>query len=140
MLDEKRVKLMTKIALSDKQDHRALEVAEEYTARDYVSMRLLRSWILDTIIYLILFAAVTIFIFYRYITTIHVSTLLMVLFLGLVFYALFLFIMMRSSGRRARKTYEKARTKYAAFSELMNQLRDMYEEDEKDSPQSEGDR
>lgn len=58
MLDEKRVKLMTKIALSDKKDHRDLEIAEEYTARDYVSMRLLQSFVIDTLLYLVLFAAV----------------------------------------------------------------------------------
>ncbi|MDD6578894.1 MAG: hypothetical protein PUE94_06265 [Lachnospiraceae bacterium] len=138
MLDEKRVKLMTKIALSDKKDHRDLEIAEEYTARDYVSMRLLQSFVIDTLLYLVLFAAVSIFVFYRYITTIHASTLLMAIFLGLVFYVLFLFVLMRASGHQARKTYDRAKTKRASFDKLMNELRDLYDEDEEqESPRSE---
>ena len=76
MLDENRVKRMTEVALYDKKEHHNIEIAEEYTGRNYVSMRLLRAWVLGTLMFLIFYGMIVLFIYYRYFTTIHVSTLI----------------------------------------------------------------
>lgn len=130
MLDENRVKRMTEVALYDKKEHHNIEIAEEYTGRNYVSMRLLRAWVLGTLMFLIFYGMIVLFIYYRYFTTIHVPTLITTLFVGVVCYVVFIFIILRTTGRHARNVYRRAKRIYKEFAELKKQLKQYYQAQE----------
>lgn len=128
MLDTERIRLMTGIAVQEKRDHRKLEIAEEYTKKDYISMRILRSFLLGTIFYLILYALVTLGVFYRFFTAIHLSNLLVALFLGLIVYIVFLFFFLRASAKRAQAAYRQASRARKEFEAKERELMRKYQE------------
>ncbi len=131
MLNEERVKQMTRLAMFEKRERADLRLAEGYRGKDYRHTHMFGAFFLGTFLYLLIFAGVLAAYFYRYVDNLDISNVLLVLFAGLIIYVCMLFFYMRRVGKAASKRYRIASKKLEYYDAEEKKLLELYRKEER---------
>lgn len=130
MLNEKRVKLMTRMALFEKKEARDYMAAADYSRKDYIGMHAFAGFLTGTLLYLLIYTVVVIVLFTEVIVNLHRMTILLVALTGLLLYTLFIFYHIRRIRIHASKKYDDCREKLATVKHNMRLLHELYKTEE----------
>ena len=130
MLNEKRVIQMTKLAIFEETEERDLQPAIQYAKKDYVSSRVLIAVLAATALYAGVYAGICAYLLLGVMESITIEDILTVLLLGVLVYAVFIFMEITIARKRARKEYDRSKEKLTTLRKGYRTLAGMYEEEE----------
>jgi high-affinity Fe2+/Pb2+ permease len=135
MLNEQRVRQMTKLAMFEKENGRKMQPALQYNRKDYVSMRLSSGFISATILYALVYGTGLILLFATVLTNLHTFLLILLLLVGVLLYIIFLYYYLHGVKRRARRDYQVAAKDLKKLQRDLQTLESIYElEEESKAP------
>ncbi|MDE6024631.1 MAG: hypothetical protein K2G45_04180 [Lachnospiraceae bacterium] len=122
MIDENRVKLMTKLAIYEKKEgHRAVPMSKYYK-KDYVRYNVLKTWVAATVVYWSVFAAYIYMSFEDVLTKINELDYFDIMYKLLLGYAAFCVIYYLFSSMVYGYRYEKARKGLSVYNGNLKKL------------------
>ena len=130
MLNEQRVRQMTKLAMFEKENGRKIQPALQYNKKDYVSMRLSRGFISATILYVFIYSAGLILLFTTVLANLHTFILILLLLIGVMLYIIFLYYYLHGVRRRARRDFQVAAKDLKKLQRDLQTLEEIYEAEE----------
>ena len=130
MLNEQRVRQMTKLAMFEKENGRKIQPALQYNKKDYVSMRLSRGFISATILYVLIYSAGLILLFTTVLANLHTFILILLLLIGVMLYIIFLYYYLHGVRRRARRDFQVAAKDLKKLQRDLQTLAEIYEAEE----------
>ncbi|MBQ1902411.1 MAG: hypothetical protein II169_07685 [Lachnospiraceae bacterium] len=130
MLNEQRVRQMTKLAMFEKENGRKIQPALQYNKKDYVSMRLSRGFISATILYVLIYSAGLILLFTTVLANLHTFILILLLLIGVMLYIIFLYYYLHGVRRRARRDFQVAAKDLKKLQRDLQTLEEIYEAEE----------
>lgn len=130
MLNEERVKQMTRMAMYEKKERHDLRLANDYRKSDYKGMRMVGAFLLGTVLFIILYGAAAAYFIYNYVMVIHYTEVLAAVFAGLLIYILVMFFYLRYISKSSRKKYDNAYKKMKYFDDEKKKLLHMYRMEE----------
>lgn len=130
MLNEQRVRQMTKLAMFEKENGRKIQPALQYNKKDYVSMRLSRGFISATILYVLIYSAGLILLFTTVLENLHTFILILLLLIGVMLYIIFLYYYLHGVRRRARRDFQVAAKDLKKLQRDLQTLEEIYEAEE----------
>ena len=130
MLNEERVRHMTKMALFEKELGRKMQPALQYSKKDYISMRLSRGFIGATILYALFFVAVLALLFTSVLTNLHTFLLILILLVGIMLYLIFLYYYLHGVRRKAKADYRVASREVKKLQKDLQALEGLYQAEE----------
>lgn len=130
MLNEERVKQMTRMAMYEKKERHDLRLANDYRKSDYKGMRMVGAFLLGTVLFIILYGAAAAYFIYNYVMVIHYTEVLATVFAGLLIYILVMFFYLRYISKSSRKKYDNAYKKMKYFDDEKKKLLHMYRMEE----------
>ena len=107
MLNEERVKHMTRMAMVEEKENRKLRPVLYYSKKDYLSLCTIGGVFAGTLVYGILYVGAVAILFGTFFVNLSLVGLILGILLGLVLYVLYLYYYLRSVRRRARKRYDE---------------------------------
>ena len=130
MVSEERVKLMTKMAIFDKNEGDRCRRVAEWRRQDYLGFVGIGQFFLGTFIYAVL--CVGYFFLYLKDKVFEMSWEEMegIGFRIVIFYIIFMIIYMIATRVKASRYYERCRRKMAKYEENFNKLNQMYKREE----------
>jgi beta-lactamase regulating signal transducer with metallopeptidase domain len=132
MLNEERVRLMTKMAMFEKREGKNIAPILNYTKKDYVSSRKLFAFLIGTVLYCGIFGVIVAALFFTVIKNIDRITLLLILLVGLIGYLLFIYLYLLIVQRRASRRYKRENRKLEIYRRAWDALESLYEREEQD--------
>ena len=132
MLNEERVRLMTKMAMFEKREGKNIAPILNYTKKDYVSSRKLFAFLIGTVLYCGIFGVIVAALFFTVIKNIDRITLLLILLVGLIGYLLFIYLYLLIVQRRASRRYKRENRKLESYRRAWDALESLYEREEQD--------
>ncbi len=123
---------MTKLAAFEEREEQALQPAIQFAKKDYVAMRALIAVIAGTAFYAAVFAGVCAWLLVAVVDNIRIEDILTALLIGVLVYAVFIFLQITGARRRARKEYDESKEKLTELRRGYRTLSAMYEEEERD--------
>ena len=132
MLNEERVRLMTKMAMFEKREGKNIAPILNYTKKDYVSSRKLFAFLIGTGLYCGIFGVIVAALFFTVIKNIDRITLLLILLVGLIGYLLFIYLYLLIVQRRASRRYKRENRKLESYRRAWDALESLYEREEQD--------
>lgn len=130
MLNEQRVRQMTKLAMFEKENGRKIQPALQYNKKDYVSVRLSRGFISATILYVLIYSAGLILLFTTVLANLHTFILILLLLIGVMLYIIFLYYYLHGVRRRARRDFQVAAKDLKKLQRDLQTLEEIYEAEE----------
>ena len=130
MLNEERVRLMTKMAMFEKREGKNIAPILNYTKKDYVSSRKLFAFLIGTVLYCGIFGVIVAALFFTVIKNIDRITLLLILLVGLIGYLLFIYLYLLIVQRRASRRYKRENRKLESYRRAWDALESLYEREE----------
>ena len=130
MLNEERVRLMTKMAMFEKREGKNVAPIMNYTKKDYVSFRKLIAFLIGTVLYGGIFGLIVAALFLTVIQNIDRITLLLILLVGVIGYLLFIYLYLLIVGRRASRKFKRESRKLENYRHAWDLLERMYEREE----------
>ena len=130
MLNEERVRLMTKMAMFEKREGQNIAPILNYTKKDYVSSRKLIAFLIGTVLYGILFGAVVAALFFTVLMNIDRITILLILLVGVIGYLLFIYLYLLIVHRRASRKFKRETHKLESYRRAWDKLEQLYQREE----------
>ncbi len=130
MLNEDRVKLMSKMALFEKAEGRRTMEIDKYSKRDFIFVQVIKAWVLSTIGFGMVFL-LTLFLCVDFVAVFLAAVSLTMVLVGVI--ALYLICVILSfafAKRKALHDYEEAKETMAVYRRYMKQLGDMYDSEQ----------
>ena len=122
MLDEQKVRRMTKMAFYESHGGKKDKAVARYFRGDYVSMHLLISFLFITMAFLAVIAAYLCFNFEEFMSTIYTMDLAALAKTILIYYGLALLVYLAVTYVIYQIRYRKARWRLDLFQELLDRL------------------
>ena len=130
MLNEERVRLMTKMAMFEKKEGQNIAPILNYTKKDYVSSRKLIAFLIGTVLYGGLFGITVAALFFTVLLNIDRITILLILLIGVIGYLLFIYLYLLLVHRRASRKYKRESHKLESYRRAWDKLEQLYEREE----------
>ncbi len=130
MLNEERVRVMTRIVIEEKNASVAFRRAENLGRKDYVSFHGVVAFIVGTIIFVALFALLLLSMFFTSVYSLTddlAKTLLIIFVLG---YISFVFVFVISVRKSVKKDFQEDERKLQKIAEGYDRLHELYKEQE----------
>ena len=134
MLNEEKVKQMTRVAMYESRERYDLMLADGFRSKDYRAAHVLGGFVLGTFLYAIIYFAAIAMLFYRFVVTLHMSTVLLTCFAGLILYVSLMFFYRRRVGRNADRKYRRAHKKLEVLDQEERKLREIYRREDMKIP------
>lgn len=131
MLDEKKVRLMTKMAMYEQKHGESDFKISAYYKKDYKSLNMILSWIYMTIGYVVLVGLVCVTYLEVLVNNMTVSGIIMLLLSVLTIYFVLVLVFVIGTNVFYDKKHYKAREGVKMLNMHLNRLNRMYERDEK---------
>lgn len=129
MIQKEKVKLMTKMAIFEKKEHRKTMEIMRYRRQDYVALHVILSWICAVILVGAVVALMALYIISKGSQILfQPSYLKMTAIIGLVLFIMFSFIYCFLTYWHYVEQYENAEKKFKEYEKMLNQLNQLYEE------------
>ena len=125
MLNEERVKHMTRMAMVEEKENRKLRPVLYYSKKDYLSLCTIGGVFAGTLVYGILYVGAVAILFGTFFVNLSLGILL-----GLVLYVLYLYYYLRSVRRRARKRYDEGAALVRQLRRDYRILNEMYQKED----------
>ena len=122
---------MTKMAVFEEEHGRDLQIAMQYTRRDYVFTRCLLSAIIGTLIFIAAYGLLFAVYFYLNADNVRMEDLITAVVCGALLYVLFLFLRIRLTVLRSRKEYDLSRDNLREYKKRIGKLLRMYASEER---------
>lgn len=129
MIDEKKVKLMTKAAIFEKKERRKAMEIMCYRRQDYIVLHVILSWICATIMAGFAVGLVLIYMMSRGVHILYqLSYVKTVVIIGIVLFFMFSLIYCFLAYWHYVECYDDAEKKFKEYEEILKQLNEFYEE------------
>ena len=126
MLNEDKVKLMSKMAMFENNEGKEAIRIDSYTKRDYVFLQVIKTWVLSTIGFALVFL-LTLLLCIDFISTVlSVMSLTVILLIIIGLYILCIVMSILAARRSAFERYDAARETMDKYREYLSSLEDMY--------------
>ncbi|MCR5640961.1 MAG: hypothetical protein K6G04_06355 [Lachnospiraceae bacterium] len=132
MLNEERVRLMTKMAMFEKREGKEIAPILNYTKKDYVSSRKLIAFLIGTVLYGGLYGVSIAALCFTVIVNIDRITLLLMLLVGVIGYLLFIYLYLLIVQRRATRKFKRETRKIENYRRAWDMLEALYRQEELD--------
>ena len=130
MLNEERVKQMTKIAMFEQREKRDILPMMHYGKRDYLALHLILCFLAGTVFYLLLYGGIVMLLIWVVIPNLSTMTLILGAVLGILGYIVYLYIYLRLMYQKAQKRYREGRQKIKKLAAEYRVLEEMYQQEE----------
>ena len=130
MLNEERVKQMTKIAMFEQREKRDILPMMHYGKRDYLALHLILFFLAGTVFYLLLYGGIVMLLIWFVIPNLSTMTLILGAVLGILGYIVYLYIYLRLMYQKAQKRYREGRQKIKKLAAEYRVLEEMYQQEE----------
>lgn len=130
MLNEERVKHMTRMAMVEEKENRKLRPVLYYSKKDYLSLCTIGGVFAGTLVYGILYVGAVAILFGTFFVNLSLVGLILGILLGLVLYVLYLYYYLRSVRRRARKRYDEGAALVRQLRRDYRILNEMYQKED----------
>ena len=130
MLNEERVKHMTRMAMVEEKENRKLRPVLYYSKKDYLSLCTIGGAFAGTLVYGILYVGAVAILFGTFFVNLSLVGLILGILLGLVLYVLYLYYYLRSVRRRARKRYDEGAALVRQLRRDYRILNEMYQKED----------
>ena len=129
MLNEDKVKLMSKMAMFETREGKKAIETDRYSKRDFIFVQVIKTWILSTVGFGMVFL-LTLLLCVDAIAVILASvSLSVILVLVLALYLMCIVLSMIFARHRAIRDYEDAKDTMSVYKDCVKQLADMYDEE-----------
>lgn len=130
MLNEERVRVMTRLAIEEKNGSAVYRRAENLGRRDYVSFHGVVAFIVGTIIFVFLFALLLLTLFFTSVYSLTDELLKTLLFILVLGYIGFVLVFVISVRRSAKKDFQEDEKKLQRMSAGYDRLHELYKAEE----------
>ena len=131
MINQKRVKQMIKMAMFERKYGDEYKEFIHYKRRDYLSMIGTSSFFAGTAFFLLVYGAVIAGVLGSVIQNLSKMVIMMLVIIGVLLYALYIFIHVYTCRRSAEKKYKRGRKMIKALAEEFDNLQKIYDEEER---------
>ncbi len=131
MLNEERVKHMTRIALFEKKEGRELQPMMHYSKRDYLTLNTIKDVIAGTLFYGVVYLGIVTLILMFLVSNLNMLILISGIVLGLLGYVIYLYYYLRYMYGKAEKRYDEGKRKLKGLAQEYRALEEMYHQEEK---------
>ncbi|MBP5164676.1 MAG: hypothetical protein ILP08_04550 [Lachnospiraceae bacterium] len=130
MLNEERVRVMTRLAIEEKTGSPVYRRAENLGRRDYVSFHGVVAFIVGTIIFVFLFALLLLTLFFTSVYSLTDELLKILLLILVLGYIGFVLVFVISVRRSAKKDFQEDEKKLQRMSAGYDRLHELYKAEE----------
>ena len=130
MLNEERVKQMTKIALFEKEEGTSILPMIHYSKKDYLALRMIASFIAGTVFYWLLYIGLALAVLMLIMPNLNTIRTILGIVVGIVGYITYMYFYLRLMYRKAGKRYDAGRQKQEQLAKEYRILEQMYQEEE----------
>ena len=120
MINEDRVRQMTKLAMFEEKQQRKYQPMLHYNKKDYLTLKSMGAFIAGSLFYLLAFMLLCAVLFATSIDNLHYVTIVIILVGGLALYIIYLYFYIRSVRKRGSKEYNQG-------TEMIKNLQSEYE-------------
>lgn len=131
MVRPDKVRYMVRMAMFEKKHKNELEIASSYRKNDYVSMMRIVSFIVGTIVIMVIDALAAALYIYK-VNSFHTRTLFIFFFSVIIFYILFMFFHLRRASINAEKRYDRSMRLNKEWKKMTQDFERMLDEDDKE--------
>lgn len=129
MLNEERVKHMTKMAIFEKKEARKVQPVLRYGKKDYVDLCMIVHFFLGTAIYVLVFGVVFALLFSTIMTNIHMITAVLGVVFCLTGYIVYIFFYIKTVKQKYALKYEQGVEQAQKLRRMYQKLQCLYEEE-----------
>lgn len=130
MLNEERVKQMTKIAMFEEREKRNILPMMHYGKRDYLTLHMILYFLAGTLFYFLLYGGIALLMIWFVVPNLSTMMLILGVVLGILGYITYLYFYLRLMYRKAQKRYRKGRQKIKKLAAEYRILEEMYQQEE----------
>ncbi|MCR4674356.1 MAG: hypothetical protein K5675_05035 [Lachnospiraceae bacterium] len=135
MLNEKRVRHMTHMAMMEKKKLKDYGPVTNIAKSDFLSMNSLFAFLLGTVTYAVFYFLIIAILFNTVVTNINGLVLSLLLIVGVLGYLMYLYVYMSKAKKRAKKKYKRGRRALKERISDWDELERLYiDEEESKSP------
>lgn len=131
MVRPDKVKYMVRMAMFEKDHKNELEIASNYRKNDYVSMMRIVSFIVGSIVIMVIYALAAVLYFYK-MNSVHTRTIFIFFFSAIIFYIFFMFFHLRRASINAEKRYDRSMKLNKEWKKLTQDFEKMLDEEDKE--------
>ena len=129
MLNEDKVKLMSKMAMFETVEGRRVMEIDRYSKRDFIFVQVIKAWILSTIGFGMVFLLTLLLCVDAIAMVLATMSISLILILIALLYLLCVLLSMIFARQKAIKDYEESRRIMSGYKDCVKQLADMYDEE-----------
>jgi predicted membrane channel-forming protein YqfA (hemolysin III family) len=131
MVRPDKVKYMVRMAMFEKDHKNELEIASNYRKNDYVSMMRIVSFIVGSIVIMVIYTLAAVLYFYK-MNSFHTRTIFIFFFSAIIFYIFFMFFHLRRASINAEKRYDRSMKLNKEWKKLTQDFEKMLDEEDKE--------
>lgn len=127
MINEEKVKLMTRMAVLEDTEGQIYNIAANYSKKDFVSLHLVVAFFAQTILYVVIYLLALAILFATVFVEVKIATVVVVTIVGMAGYVMHSYFYMRWIAGRIEAKYEEAAMKqsemvaeYEKLEEIIN--------------------
>lgn len=132
MLDETKIKLMTRLSIFEEKEEENYAPVMNTNRKDYVGEKVLLEFFLSTFLYAIFAILIIALLFLTVLNSVSRGVFILLIILTIIGYVIFLFYRMSRRRRLATKDYNIRNRKYKKLKAMYTELSDYYKYDRKD--------
>ena len=129
MLNEDKVKLMSKMALFEATEGKKALETDKYSKRDFIFVQVIKTWVLSTVGFGMVFLLTLLLCVDAIAVVLASVSLSIILVLIVALYLLCIILSVIFARHRAIRDYEDARETMSGYKECVKQLSGMYDEE-----------
>lgn len=130
MLNEERVVLMTEIAMFEEKANHKLQPATKYLKQDYISLSSFGGVIFGSVFFACIYMAAIVSVLIMVDVDLTKFLIVVLIILGVILYALFMYFFMRGIKKAAAKRYDKSKELVKIQRKAYAKLLKLYEKEE----------
>ena len=132
MINEERVKHMTRMAIYEKKYGAEIQPMLKYSKKDYVGLHGLGSFVAGTIFVCVVYGAIVAAVLAAYIENLSTTLIMLLGLIGVLSYSVYIIIHVFLSRRRATRIYNRGRKRIKELSGAYSILEELYDDEEMD--------
>ncbi len=130
MINEERVKQMTKMAMFEEKQGRKYQIALHYSKKDFVTLNSLIGLAAGTLFFMLAYGILTMTLFSTVINNLSYGVVVILILVGLVLYTGYIYLYLRAIRRYAGKQYRESKELLKSIQKDYQKLEEMYELEE----------
>lgn len=130
MINEERVRHMTKIAICEKEEGRSLAPMMHYSRKDYLALHTILNIITGTVFYLLIYLGIVMLLLMVFLSNLHTILVIIGVIAGILGYITYMYFYLRLMHRRAEERYDSGKKRLKKLASEYRILEEMYQQEE----------